>query len=85
MDEKTKMLLKLQKAVARRDWDAVENELDALIETTLDDSTSEKVSRAIDLRRSYSLSSAPRFHGNSGFSGGCTTAAAHKRQPVIVV
>lgn len=76
MDIETKenllsQMYRVQERVITRQWRTAEREVKALIEIVLAVSTNED-----DTRRDYVRSSAPVFFGSSGYSGGCTLAAA---------
>ena len=71
MDKKRtlKRLIALHKAVARRNWQEVDEEIEGLTEIIEDVCTTPIIRRAAVPIFSAGCS---RYHGNSGLSGGCT-------------
>lgn len=72
MDKKTilKRLIALQRAVARRNWEEVEEEIEGLTEIIADDCTKPIIRTVV--RDPVFSPSITRYYGNSGLSGGCT-------------
>jgi len=73
MDKKTilKRLITLQRAVAKRSWEEVEEELEDLTEII----SADFIKPATRTVRIFSAGTT-RYCGNSGLSGGCIPAAA---------
>jgi len=71
--EKMDQLIKLQRAVAKRNWDEVEEAIGVLTETIVDDCINPTIERVYSPTFSAGYT---RYHGNSGLSGGCMLAAA---------
>lgn len=71
MDKKTmlKRLIALHKAAARRNWDEVDEELEALTETIEVACTTPIIRR---VKVPIFSTGSTRYYGNSGLSGGCT-------------
>jgi len=67
-----KQCVELGDAIGEKQWEDARLRLQRLVEIIL----GESIKSSADTRKDYVRSSAPRYWGNSGYSGGCTLAAA---------
>jgi len=68
MRKTLKALIALHKAVARRNWDEVDEEIERLTEIIEDAYTTPIIRR---VRVPIFSAGSTRYYGNSGYSGGC--------------